>query len=78
MNANEMERYCEVIAKTLWDGARADDLCARAATLVEEVADSNFHWDNIRTQPFTEKVVARCEKTGDRSEEEGDRSEEEE
>ena len=57
MNANEMERYCETIKRVLW-GGDADDLCARAASVVEEVAEGNFDRDNIRTQPFTEKVIA--------------------
>ncbi len=60
MNAREMEEYCKPIIRILWDGVKADELCARAAALVEDVADDNFHRDNIRTQPFTEKVIARC------------------
>lgn len=62
MNAKEMEGYCKKIIGLLWDSDKADDLCARAATLVEKVAAGNFHRDNIRTQPFTEKVIARCKK----------------
>ena len=57
MNANEMGRYCETIKGILW-GSDADDLCARAVSLIEEVAEGNFDRDNIRTQPFTEKVIA--------------------
>ena len=60
MNANEMERYCKVITDILWHSVKADELCARAATLVEKVAEGNFDRDNIRTQPFTEKVISRC------------------
>jgi hypothetical protein len=66
MNAKEMEKYCKTIMDILWDNNRADDLCARAAALVEKVAAGNFHRDNIRTQPFTEKVIARCKKEGDK------------
>lgn len=66
MNAKDMEKYCKAIMETLWDSGKADDLCARAAALVEEVAAGNFHRDNIRTQPFTERVVERCkQETGD-------------
>lgn len=60
MNAKDMEQYCKDIMQVIWDSSQADDLCARAAVLVEEVAAGNFHRDNIRTQPFTEKVIARC------------------
>jgi hypothetical protein len=61
-NAHEMERYCRQIIEILWDAAKADDLCARAAILVEEVAENRFDRDTIRTQSFTEKVIDRCEK----------------
>ena len=61
MNAHEMQRYCDRIQKTLWDNAKADDLCARAATIVESAATGNFNRDNVRTQPFTEKVVTLCQ-----------------
>ncbi len=60
LNANHMAAYCDVINSVLWDTAKADDLIARAAWIVEEVAENNFDRDNIRTLPFTEKVVARC------------------
>lgn len=62
MNANEMERHCKIITDVLWDTAKADDLCARAASLVEEVAEGDFDRDTIRTQAFTEKVISRCRK----------------
>jgi hypothetical protein len=62
MNANEMERYCKVITDILWDSGKADTLIARAAEIVNEVACGDFHRDNIRTQPFTEGVIARCKK----------------
>lgn len=60
MNAHEMQRYCDRIQKILWDNAKADDLCAKAAGIVEKAATGNFNRDNVRTQPFTEKVVALC------------------
>ncbi len=69
MNAREMEPYCKVIMERLWHTS-ADDLCAQAAAIVEQEADSRFtrdaeggfHRDDIRTQPFTEGVIARCKK----------------
>jgi hypothetical protein len=61
MNAREMERYCKVITDKLWDTSTAEELFLHAAQIVEEVAGGNFHRDNIRTLPFTEKVIARCD-----------------
>jgi AIPR protein len=60
LNASQMEAYCGKITRVLWDATKTDDLIARAARIVEEVAEGNFNRDNIRTLPFTEKVIARC------------------
>jgi len=60
MNANEMERYCKVITDQLWDANDADRLFSRAATIIDRVAQGNFDRDNIRTQQFTEQLVATC------------------
>jgi hypothetical protein len=60
MNSHEMERYCKRVMDVLWDSAKADALFVRAAEAVETVAGGNFHRDNIRTQPFTEKVIEFC------------------
>lgn len=59
MNAKEMDGFCKKIIDILW-GNKADDLCGAAAALVEDVANGNFDRDNIRTQPFTDNVIARC------------------
>ncbi|MEX0695343.1 MAG: AIPR family protein [Rhodospirillales bacterium] len=67
-NAREMEAYCKVIMNTLWDGAKSDNLCTEAGALIEAVADASFsrneeggfHRDDIRTQGFTEGVIAKC------------------
>ncbi|WP_164929046.1 AIPR family protein [Gloeobacter violaceus] len=59
-NSREMERYCNPIMEILWDGVKADELMTRAAAIIDEVAADNFHRDNIRTEPFTRKVVERC------------------
>jgi hypothetical protein len=67
MNAHEMHRYCDVIQKILWDNMKADDLCAKAAKIVEKAAAGNFNRDNIRTQPFTEKVIGLCQREARRS-----------
>lgn len=62
MNAHEMERYCDRIKDILWDNSQADKLCARAAKIVERVANGNLDNDNVRTQPFTEGVIERCKR----------------
>ena len=55
-----MEKYCQVIMDMLWDNQKADELIARAANFVSEVANDNFDRDNIRTLPFTEEVMRKC------------------
>lgn len=60
MNSRDMEGYCNKIRIALWDSTRADDVCAKAAAIVEEVANGNYHNDNVRTQPFTEGVISLC------------------
>lgn len=61
MNSNDMVRVCNAIIDIVWS-TKADDLFQRAAQIVELAADGNFHRDNIRTLPFTEKVIAACAK----------------
>ncbi len=60
MNSHEMEKYCKVIMETLWDTTKADALIVKAATVVNNAAGGNFDRDNIRTEPFTSKVIAQC------------------
>ena len=55
--ANKMQNYCEPIIKRLQDPSLADKLVADAAKLVEKVAGSQFDSDNIRTEPFTQKII---------------------
>jgi hypothetical protein len=59
-NANAMEKYCETILKVLWDPNAAEELFAKAADLVDGVAQGNFDRDHIRTQPFTEALMKAC------------------
>lgn len=60
LNANQMQPYCAKLTNVLWDAAKADDLIGRAAKVVEDVAEGNLNRDNIRTLPFTEKVMTCC------------------
>ena len=57
-NSREMERFCTTLMEILWDPAKADALIARAARVVDAAAAGDFHRDNIRTEPFTNKVIA--------------------
>ena len=58
MNSKQMEKYCRNIIEILWNGGKADELCAEAAALIEKVAEGNLDRDNVRTQTFTERVIA--------------------
>jgi hypothetical protein len=58
MNSKHMEKYCKKIVERLWDGNKADELCAKAAALIEKAAEGNLDRDNVRTQTFTERVIA--------------------
>ena len=60
VNSREMEKYCRVLMETLWDANKADDLIGRAARIADLAAGENFHRDNIRTEPFTKKVIENC------------------
>ena len=64
LNAREMEGYCKLITDKLWDTNEADQLFSRAAEIIDRVAQGNFHRDNIRTQQFTEQLVATCGRPG--------------
>jgi hypothetical protein len=60
MNSNEIVRLCNGIIDTVWRND-SDDLFQRAANIVEAAAEGNFHRDNIRTLPFTDKVISACD-----------------
>jgi hypothetical protein len=61
MNSKDMEKYCKTIMDALWDPTRADQLLLQAANVVEAAAAGDFHRDNIRTEPFTQRVIARAQ-----------------
>ena len=60
MNSREMERYCKALVSVYWDLNKAKPIFEKAVQIVEETADGDFHRDNIRTQPFTDRLVQRC------------------
>jgi AIPR protein len=61
MNSHEMEKYCKTLTDTLWEPSKADELIAQAAKIVDQAAAGNFDRDNIRTEPFTQKVISYCQ-----------------
>ena len=63
MNSHEMENYCKPILTALWDSTKCDELILQAVQAINDVAAGNFQRDNIRTEPFTRKVIAHCQNT---------------
>ncbi len=57
MNENKMKGYCDKILEILSDNDRADQLIADAAEMIEKSADGDFGSNNIRTEPFTRRVL---------------------
>ena len=57
LRANKMEGYCEKLAAILHDTAKANAYITAAANIVADAAGGNFHRDNIRTEPFTERAI---------------------
>jgi len=58
MNSHDMERYSKRIIDVAWgDADKLDALFSTAANIINTVAAGNFHRDNIRTEPFTQKVL---------------------
>jgi hypothetical protein len=57
MNENKMKAYCEKILNILWDNDKADALITAAAEIIEKSADGDFSSNNIRTEPFTRRVL---------------------
>jgi hypothetical protein len=68
MNSHDMARYCQVVMELLWDADRADALIQTAAEIIDIVADGEFHRDNIRTEPFTQKLLSEVQKMLERGE----------
>ena len=62
-NSHEMARLSERLWATIWNVPKSDALLLKAANLVHEVAQGDFHRDQIRTEPFTKLVRAACAST---------------
>lgn len=59
-NSNDMARFASELVESFWDPTASEVLFRRAVEIIDEVAAGNLHRDNIRTQPFTEAVIAKC------------------
>jgi len=57
ITANAMETYCQKLADTLQDVAKAEEVIAKAAEAIGDCAGV-IDRDSIRTEPFTDKVIA--------------------
>ncbi len=59
-NSADSKRVADSITEVLWNTHEAEAEFLRAVAAVDAVAEGNLHRDNIRTQPFTEKLVRHC------------------
>lgn len=57
-NSHEAAAWASGHTDAMWEPDRAQALFEEAARVVDEVAGGNFHRDNIRTEPFTQRVKA--------------------
>jgi len=58
MNSYDMARWCEPLMTILWDDEQCRSLFEDAASRVRRIAGGNLHRDNIRTEPFTDRLLA--------------------
>ena len=56
-NSREMIGYCNGLMEILWDDDKYTSIFRTAEDLVKKVAQDNLHRDNIRTEPFTVKIL---------------------
>jgi hypothetical protein len=57
MNSHDMKRYAEDLCTFFWDLDKANKIFGRALVIVTEVAAGNLDRDNIRTEPFTDRLL---------------------
>jgi hypothetical protein len=57
LTANSMERYCQKVLEVMWNDVASKELFIEATRVTSLVADGNMHRDNIRTEPFTVRLV---------------------
>lgn len=56
-NSHDMERFCAPLLETLWDDEKLKDIFKKATDLILDISEGNLHRDNIRTEPFTDKLI---------------------
>lgn len=56
-NSNDMEKYCHKIIVVLFDENQYRQYFYKAVDIINQVADGNYHRDNIRTESFTKGVL---------------------
>lgn len=59
--SNQATKYGERLAAVMWDATKSEEVFLKAAKIVDDAAEGNFHRDHIRTQPFTESLIDECE-----------------
>ena len=59
LNSHDMSRYCNELMEILWDDNEYKKIFMDSERIIRLVSDGNLHRDNIRTEPFTEKVIER-------------------
>lgn len=57
-NANQVEAYCRPIIDALVDNTASQTHFAEAARIVERASNGNLDRDNVRTQSFTDNLLA--------------------
>jgi hypothetical protein len=58
MTANRIEGYCKPLQELLWDDVAAPSAFRKAAQHVEDISDGNLDTDVVRTEPFTDQLLA--------------------
>jgi hypothetical protein len=58
ITANKIEAFCKPILAVLWDDVAAGTAFAKAANHVEKVSGGSLDPDVVRTEPFTDKLLA--------------------
>lgn len=60
-NSAKVGAYADRLVEVFWDSVKAEAVFLEAARVVDDVAEGNFHRDHIRTQPFTQELLVRCD-----------------
>jgi hypothetical protein len=58
LTANQMRRFCQPMIDVLWDEDRAAAAFADAAEIIERLGEGELTRDSVKTQTFTDAVVA--------------------